>query len=391
MTIKVGIIGASFARAAYLPAFKHIEGVEVTSIASFNLENAKSCAEEFKVKNFYDSWEKMLNENVLDLVCIATPTDLHAPITLKALRSGAHVLCEKPTAMNALEASEMLKVAEEHNKIHMIDHELRFNPNRKKIKEWISNGDIGAIQHVNILNVSNGWLNPNSRSKNDWWSLKSRGGGRMGANGSHQVDLIRWWCGEIKSVFGQALTVVENRFDKTTNEAWKATADDLSHFSLELSNGGLASIFLSGVASHALGNKTQIFGTEGTIILEDKTEEILFAKKGEDFKKYYFEDENGLLEGLNKGIWNISVLSLLRELVSAIKENRSLDHGSTFQDGLKNQIVVDAVLESTIKGNGLICKYGFGKSKCFDYGSCRWFRSCNIKVFCKHKSKPFFN
>ena len=55
------------------------------------------------------------------------------------------------------------------------------------------------------------------------------------------------------------------------------------------------------------------------------------------------------LEGLNKGIWNISVLSLLRELVSAIKENRPLDHGSTFQDGLKNQIVVDAVQESTIK------------------------------------------
>ena len=69
----------------------------------------------------------------------------------------------------------------------------------------------------------------------------------------------------------------------------------------------------------------------------------------ESFKKYYFEDENGLLEGLNKGIWNISVLSLLRELVSAIKENRFLDHGSTFQDGLKNQLVVDAVLESTIK------------------------------------------
>ena len=243
----------------------------------------------------------------------------------------------------------MLKVAEEHNKIHMIDHELRFNPNRKKIKEWISNGDLGTIQHINILNVSNGWLSPNSRPKDDWWSLKSRGGGRMGANGSHQVDLIRWWSGEIKSVFGQALTVVENRFDKKKNEAWKATADDLSHFSLELANGGLASIFLSGVASHVLGNKTQIFGTEGTIILEDKTEEILFAKKGEEFEKYYFKDQNESLEGLNKGIWNISVVSLLKELVSAIRENRSLAHGSTFQDGFKNQLVVDAVLESTIK------------------------------------------
>ena len=57
MTIKIGIVGASFARAAYLPAFKHIEGVEVTSIASFNLENAKSCAEEFKDGGFLFSLE----------------------------------------------------------------------------------------------------------------------------------------------------------------------------------------------------------------------------------------------------------------------------------------------------------------------------------------------
>ena len=143
---------------------------------------------------------------------------------------------------------------------------------------------------VRIITGQSVLIDPSSRPKDDWWSLSSRGGGRMGANGSHQVDLIRWWCGEIKSVFGQALTFVENRFDKKTNEAWKATADDLSHFSLELANGGLASIFLSGVASHVLGNKTQIFGTEGTIILEDKTEEILFAKKGEEFEKYYFKD-----------------------------------------------------------------------------------------------------
>ncbi len=349
MTIKVGIIGASFAKAAYLPAFKHIEEVEVVSLSSFNLDNAKNCAQEFNIKNFYDDWEKMLDENSLDLVCIATPTDLHAPITIKALKKGAHVLCEKPTAMNAAEASEMLKIAKECDRIHMIDHELRFNPNRKKIKEWISRGEIGKIQHINILNVSNGWLNPSSRPKDDWWSLKSRGGGRMGANGSHQVDLIRWWCGEIKSVFGQALTFVKERKDKNTNENWTATADDLSYFSLELMSGGLANIFLSGVANHALGNKTQIFGSEGTIILEDKTEEILFAKNGEEFKKMFFEDPNSSLEGLNKGIWNISVVSLLKELTAAIKENRPLNHGSTFEDGLKNQIVVDAVFESTNK------------------------------------------
>ena len=84
MNLKIGIVGASFAKAAYLPAFNHIEGIEVTALSSFNLENAKNCAQQFNIKKFYDNWELMLEENSFDLVCIATPTDLHAPISIKA-------------------------------------------------------------------------------------------------------------------------------------------------------------------------------------------------------------------------------------------------------------------------------------------------------------------
>ena len=110
----------------------------------------------------------------------------HTPVTLiksTYLLTYSHHLRSAPTSLNMLLPYFPLP------RINMIDHELRFNPNRKKIKEWVSNGDIGEIQHINILNVSNGWLNPDSRPKNDWWSLKSRGGGRMGANGSHQVEV----------------------------------------------------------------------------------------------------------------------------------------------------------------------------------------------------------
>ena len=231
----------------------------------------------------------------------------------------------------------------------MIDHELRFNPNRKKIKDFIFSNKLGKIHHINITNISNSWLDPSSRPEYDWWSLSERGGGRMGANGSHQVDLLRWWCGEVKSVFGQSLTIVKDRIDKKNNHRWIATADDLSYFSLEMKNGILANVFISGVASHNLGNKTQIFGTEGSIILEDKNEEIFFATRNSEFTKLFYEDPNITLKGINKGIWNVSVVSLLQELVSAIKESRSLNHGSTFEDGLKNQIIVDAVKESSIK------------------------------------------
>ena len=115
-----------------------------------------------------------------------------------------------------------------------------------------------------------------------------------------------------------------------------------------MENGILANIFMSGVACHALGNKTQVFGTEGSVILEDKNEEVWLAKKNEDFQKFYFEDPNASLEGVNKGIWNVSVVSLLKELISAIKENRGINYGSTFEDGYKNQLVLDAVKDSTI-------------------------------------------
>ena len=349
MTIKIGIVGASFAKAAYLPALKHIDGIEVLAISSSRIESAKSCAQEFSIPNYYNNWKKMIDENNFDLICVATPTDLHAPITLYALERGAHVLSEKPTAMNSIEAKKMLDIAEKNKRIHMMDHELRFNPNRKKIKEWISSNLLGNIQHINIVNISNGWLDPSSRPINDWWSLESRGGGRLGANGSHQVDLLRWWFGEVKSVFGQALTIVKDRTDKNSKQEWKATADDLSYFTLEMDNGVLANVFMSGVACHVLGNKTQIFGTEGTVILEDKNEEIWMAKKNEEFKKFYFEDPNSLLSGINKGIWNVSVVSLLKELIGAIKENRNLNQGSTFEDGFKNQLILDAVKESTLQ------------------------------------------
>ncbi len=90
--INVGIIGASFARDAYLPAFAHINGAKVVALASSRMESAKAAAEPYGIKAVYDDWEKMLAEHALDLVCIATPTVMHAPMALAAIDKGAPVL-----------------------------------------------------------------------------------------------------------------------------------------------------------------------------------------------------------------------------------------------------------------------------------------------------------
>jgi predicted dehydrogenase len=344
---KVAVIGASFAKAAFLPALATIPSAEVVAIASARMSSAQAAAEAFKIPKAYDDWQQMLAEQQLDLVCIATPTHTHAPMTLAALEAGAHVLCDKPMAMNAGESEAMLSKAKALGRIHMVDHELRFNPTRQKIKALLDEGFVGQVQHVNIVNITPSWGDPASRPKDDWWSLEETGGGRLGANGSHQIDMLRWWLGDVASVMGQVKTMVPDRRDKNTGEAWTATADDVSWFSLEMQSGALAQVFMSGVAAHNMGNHTQIFGSEGSILLSNDDEVLRLAKRGEDFEELSINDPNAELPGVNAGIWNVSVVALMQELVSAIQQGRALQAGATFADGLKCQQVMDAVRQAS--------------------------------------------
>ena len=345
--MKIGIIGASFAKAAFLPALRHVDGVEVVAIASARETSAAEAARQFGVPAAYGDWRRMLDAHRFDLVCIATPTRQHAPMTLAALEAGAHVLCEKPTAMDAGEARAMLDRAEALGRVHMIDHELRFNPNRRRVRDLLASGAIGQVRHVNVSNVVGSWGDPASRPMGDWWSLAAEGGGRLGANGSHQVDLLRWWLGEVAAVDGQVRTMVPDRVDRATGGSWRADADDLCHFTLEMTAGSLVQVFISAVARHATDNTTQIFGSEGTIILENAGEKLRIARAGGSFEEIQVPDPNAELPGLNPGIWNVSVVGLLRELVAAIREGRQPREGATFHDGWRNQLVLDAVVRSS--------------------------------------------
>jgi predicted dehydrogenase len=344
--MNVGIIGASFAKAAYLPALRLIEGAQVVALASARMESARAAAEQFSVPHVYDDWQRMLAEHTFDLVCIATPTVTHAPMVLEALDAGAHVLAEKPTAMDAAEAQSMLDRAEALGRLHMIDHELRFNAKRRHIKHLVDTGAVGKVRNVVINVIGSSYGDPASRPEGDWWSSAEQGGGRLGANGSHQVDLLRWWFGEISAVSGVVRTLVPDRLDRKTGRAWTATADDHVQFNAEFAQGMLASVMISTVARHGAPQDTMICGSEGTIMLNNDTERLLYAPAGEPLKEVDVPDPYQKLEGINGGIWNQSVVGVLTELCGAIKEHRPLREGATFLDGLRNQRVLDAIRES---------------------------------------------
>lgn len=343
--MKVAIIGASFAKAAYLPALALIEDVEVVAISSARLESAQATATAFKIPNAYDDWQVMIDKHPVDLVCVVTPPVYHAQMALTALDAGAHVICEKPMAMNSDESQQMLEKAVSLNRIHMMGHELRFNPTRRKIRQLIADGAIGKIQHINVVNITAGG-DPAARPANSWWAMEDMGGGILGANGSHQIDLLRFWLGDIAEISGHITTMVKDRIGKDNGQPWVATADDQTNFTAITTNGVLVSVFLSSAARHNFGNHVHIYGSEGTIMLSNNDEKLLLSRPGKDFEDISVTDPNADLPGVGKGIWNVSFVALMQELTSAIREKRPLQAGATFADGLKTQQAMDAIRQS---------------------------------------------
>ena len=185
--VRIGIIGAGFARTTQIPAFKNCEGARIVAIASAHREHAEEVAREFDIPHVEDG---VINRDDVDLVSIATPVVTHCEMTLAALDRGKHVLCEKPMAMNGDEARHMKERAQEAAVLALIDHELRFLPGRLKMRELLQAGDIGKIKHVKLTFRSDSRADF-TRPWN-WWSDIKQGGGTLGAIGSHVLDGFRW-------------------------------------------------------------------------------------------------------------------------------------------------------------------------------------------------------
>jgi len=344
-TVRVGIVGTGFGQSAMLPGFRLAPGAEVVAICSGRRERAEAAAQAHGIPLAFDDYRAMLAQAQLDLICVATPVATHAPITLAAIAAGCHVLCEKPTAMDAAEAAAMLRAAEAAGVVHLIDHELRFNPTRARVAELLAEGYIGQVSYASIRNVAA--LRADPQRAWDWWSDRARGGGALGASGSHQVDLLRWWLGEISAVSGQLATYVRQRPDPTRGGELRAVdSDDQFSFIAHLASGAAAHVFVSYVAHHGGANQIELHGDAGSLVI-DHDDRLWGRRLGAAApEELSVADPLEGVPGVPSSVWARSFAHLARELVAAIAEGRAPKGGATFADGLRCQLVLDAVRRS---------------------------------------------
>src|SRR5436305_6320722 len=202
---RVGIIGTGWGARVQVPAFREA-GLDVVAIAGHDAERTRNVASQLDVEPF-DDWRELIASNV-DLVTIVTPPSQHLEMATFALDAGKHVLCEKPTALNASEAEQLVAAGRKHpDQIALIDHELRFLPSFIAARERI--GDLGGIRYAEVRYASPG-RGDRTRAWN-WWSDAEQGGGIWGAVGSHFVDTLRLLGMEIEAVQATLRTIIDAR------------------------------------------------------------------------------------------------------------------------------------------------------------------------------------
>lgn len=275
--IKVGIIGTGFGAKVHAPMFNFHDGFEVIAISSVSRGNVEDAKKTSGVENVYTDWKLMLDQEQLDLVVVASAVHLHRDMVLAAYEKGIDVLCEKPMALHTAESEEMISASELAKKLGLINHEFRFLPARTKVKEILDSGSVGQILHVRYLCSFASYTALVTRSRG-WLGQEDKGGGMLGAIGSHMTDSLQWWMNsQFKEVIAQLPTHVPVFKDENGNVE-NRTADDAFQVIGKLENGATVTMELLSAARQTENSwRLEVFGTKGTLVMLDDNRVLLSA------------------------------------------------------------------------------------------------------------------
>jgi predicted dehydrogenase len=199
------VVGTGFGARVHVPALR-AAGFDVLALVGRDFARTARRADRLGVPNACSSLGDALSLVGVDAVTIAAPPFAHAPLSIEACGAGRHVICEKPFALDAIEAEAMVAAADRSGVTALVGHEFRWAPDRALVARAIADGLIGEPRLATLVQYVPLVADPEARVP-EWWFDASRGGGWLGASGSHIVDQVRTWFGEVDRVSATLPTV----------------------------------------------------------------------------------------------------------------------------------------------------------------------------------------
>lgn len=272
--LRVGVIGCgTIAQVRHIPEFAENKNCELTAFYSVTPGKAENMAKQYGGKGYTDL-EAFLDSG-LDAVSVCVTNALHAPVTIKALERGIHVLCEKPMAVTLEECQAMVEAAKKNNRKLMIAQNQRFAPAHVEARRRIAAGEIGKILSFDTV-YGHGGPEAWAGQENPWFfDKKSAAFGAMADIGVHKTDLLHYLLGEhIVKVSAMFSTM-----DKKYPDGNPIAVEDNAFCLYQTASGITGTMHVSWTQYGEEINSTVIQGSQGVIRCYADPEYALIVEK----------------------------------------------------------------------------------------------------------------
>ncbi|MBL8080558.1 MAG: Gfo/Idh/MocA family oxidoreductase [Anaerolineales bacterium] len=315
--IRIGILGAAaiVPMALTNPAKKAPE-IQVTAVAARDPKRAEKFARRLRIPRVHKTYQDLFDDPEIDAVYNPLPNGLHAEWTIKALRAGKHVLCEKPFSSNAKEAVEMANAAKETGKVLYEAFAYRTHPLTAYMKEVISSGELGKIQKIEARFA---FLLPNLSNIRYRYDLA--GGAQMDA-GCYPVSLVRYLMGEEPIVTEAKAKLIRPQVDSRMESL------------LRFPGGAEARVICNMLSPRLFDSFLKVRGDAGEMT-------VVSPFQPHWFHLITIRNTKGVKRGQVKG--GDSYVSQLRTFVNAI--HSGIPFSTNPDDAIKNMQVIDAIYE----------------------------------------------
>lgn len=342
--IKIAVIGTGGMAHQHAKEFSAIRGCKLVAACDIVRERADAFASKHGIREVYSDVDELLAQSKFDAVSVVTTDDAHAPVSLKAIAKGKHVLCEKPLATNYNDAKSMADAARQAGVINMVNLSYRNAAAIQKAHQLMQQGVIGKVMHVEASYLQ-GWLS--STYWGDWrsgtgmlWRLSTAHGslGVLGDIGVHIIDFATYAAGDIQSVNCRLKTFPKVEGDRLGD--YVLDANDLAVITIEMIGGAIGTIHTSRWATGQRNSlRLRIYGDEGALVVDlDQSWNSLQICRGKD---------------VDKAVWKTLACgktpNIYQRFIKSIRtgENDQPDFGR----GATVQKVMDACIKSNLKGH----------------------------------------
>lgn len=264
--VRLGLIGMGLIGAAHADTLQRVDECDLVAAADVDEKHAERAGR--RGIRYYRDYQVMIAHEDLDGVIIATPNHLHASVGIACANHGLHLFVEKPIAATLSDADALIEAAQQRGVHILVGHQRRFNARVERAREVVRGGELGRLVGVTIT-----WalLKPPQYFEGPLSWRKTKGGGPILINLIHEIDNLRYICGEIREVFAM-----------TSNAVRQFAVEDTTGVTLRFDNGALGVAFVTDCApsmtayeattgenpliAHDPGNCYQFFGTNASLL-----------------------------------------------------------------------------------------------------------------------------